>query len=154
MHVFSACSTTSPSAPLRKAEFWLASSKVLLIFLLFTLKPVTMRGENPEYNTCSFRYWKNDAFAEFTTNGSHGSLARLARFLASVWSASFVDFGLGYLSIVAAEAQNPSESMKRAFKTAYFRFGLFFIGGALSVGIVVPYTHPSLSIDGATDSFL
>lgn len=40
------------------------------------------------------------------------------------------------MSMVAAEARRPRSYIKLAFKTVYFRFGLFFIGGALAVGIV------------------
>ena len=41
-----------------------------------------------------------------------------------------------YISMVAAEARRPRVYIKTAFKTVYVRFGLFFIGGALAVGIV------------------
>ena len=37
--------------------------------------------------------------------------------------------------MVAAEAKRPRVYMKTAFKTVYFRFALFFIGGALAAGI-------------------
>lgn len=32
----------------------------------------------------------------------------------------------------------PRHYIKNAFKTVYFRFGIFFIGGALAVGIACP----------------
>lgn len=34
--------------------------------------------------------------------------------------------------------------MKSAFKSVYWRFGIFFIGGALCVGIVLPANDPTL----------
>lgn len=46
--------------------------------------------------------------------------------------------------MVAAEAKRPRIYIKTAFKTVYFRFGLFFIGGALAVGIVCAYNDPRL----------
>lgn len=46
--------------------------------------------------------------------------------------------------MVAAEAKRPRVYIKAAFKTVYFRFGLFFILGALCVGIVVPYNDETL----------
>jgi amino acid transporter len=48
------------------------------------------------------------------------------------------------LSALAAEAKRPSIYLKAAFKTVYWRFGLFFIGGALAVGILIPYNDPTL----------
>jgi len=47
--------------------------------------------------------------------------------------------------MVAGEAIYPRKTIKAAFKTMYFRFGLFFILGALCVGIVLPYDDPTLN---------
>jgi amino acid transporter len=46
--------------------------------------------------------------------------------------------------MVAAEAKRPRIYIKNAFKTMYIRFGVFFIGGALCVGIVIAYNDPAL----------
>jgi yeast amino acid transporter len=46
--------------------------------------------------------------------------------------------------MAAAEVKRPRVYVKTAFKTVYWRFGLFFILGALCVGIVVPYNDPQL----------
>jgi yeast amino acid transporter len=46
--------------------------------------------------------------------------------------------------MMAGEAAHPRKNLKRAFKTIYLRFGLFFIGGALACGIVIPYNDPKL----------
>ncbi|KAK2733869.1 amino acid permease [Colletotrichum kahawae] len=39
--------------------------------------------------------------------------------------------------------------MKQGFKTVYWRFGVFFIGSAIAIGIVVPYNDPKLENAGA-----
>jgi amino acid transporter len=46
--------------------------------------------------------------------------------------------------MVAAEAKRPRIYIKNAFKTVYIRFGLFFMGGALAVGIVCSARDPAL----------
>lgn len=46
--------------------------------------------------------------------------------------------------MVAAEAKRPRIYIKNAFKTVYWRFAIFFIGGALAAGIVVAYNDPIL----------
>lgn len=52
--------------------------------------------------------------------------------------------------MVAGETARPRILLKQAFKTMYWRFGFFFIGGALCVGIILPYNDPTLNInDGA-----
>jgi yeast amino acid transporter len=125
-----------------EAEFWLSGGKVILIFLLFSFTFVTMVGGNPQGDAYGFRYWNNPgAFAEYI---STGSLGRFEGFLSALWSASFTVVGPEYISMVSAEAKRPRIYIKAAFKTVYWRFGLFFIGGALFVGIVLPYNDPNL----------
>lgn len=125
-----------------ESEFWLSGGKIILIFLVFAFTFVTMLGGNPQGDAYGFRNWQSPgAFAEFYTAGS---LGRFEGFLACLWSASFVVIGPEYISIVASEAKYPSLYIKAAFKTVYFRLCLFFILGALAVGIVIPYNHPVL----------
>lgn len=101
-----------------------------------------MVGGNPKHWAYGFTYWNNPgSFAEHHTTGN---LGRFEGFLACLWSASFCVVGPEYISIVAAEAQRPRHYIKKAFKTVYWRFGFFFIGGALCVGIVLPYDDPTL----------
>jgi hypothetical protein len=46
--------------------------------------------------------------------------------------------------MISGETSYPRKNLKRAFKTIYFRFGFFFIGGALATGIVIPYNDKTL----------
>ncbi|KAK5135645.1 hypothetical protein LTR08_004946 [Meristemomyces frigidus] len=125
-----------------EAEFWLSGGKVILICMLFCFTFITMVGGNPQHDAYGFRYWnKPGAFAPYITTGS---LGRFEGFLAALWSASFTVVGPEYISMVAAEAKRPRIYIKNAFKTVYWRFGLFFILGALCVGIVIPYNDPTL----------
>ncbi|CAK4030571.1 probable amino acid transporters [Lecanosticta acicola] len=126
-----------------EAEFWLSGGKVLLIFLLFTFTFVTMCGGNPKHDAYGFRYWNNPgAFAEYL---STGSLGKFEGFLAGLWSASFTVVGPEYISMVAAEAKRPRIYIKNAFKTVYWRFGIFFIIGSLAVGVLIPYNDKTLT---------
>jgi yeast amino acid transporter len=125
-----------------EAEFWLSGGKVLLIFLLFGFTFVTMVGGNPQGDAYGFRYWHTPgAFAQYHTTGD---LGRFEGFMGALATAAFVVVGPDYISMVAAEAKHPSLYIKTAFKTVYLRFGLFFLGGALATGIVLPYTDPKL----------
>lgn len=125
-----------------EAEFWLSGGKVILLFMLFMFTFVTMLGGNPAHDRFGFRYWNNPgAFAEYHTTGA---LGRFEGFLGSLWSAGFAVVGPEYVSMVAAEAKRPRIYIKTAFKTIYWRFGLFFLGSALCVGIVVPWNDPTL----------
>lgn len=117
-----------------EAEFWLSGGKVILIFMLFFFTFITMVGGNPSGFAYGFSYWENGK--AFKTDYSTGDIGRFEGFLACLWSASFCIVGPEYMSMVAAEAKRPRVYIKTAFKTVYFRFGLFFIGGALAAGIV------------------
>jgi yeast amino acid transporter len=115
---------------------------VILIFMLFAFTFVTMVGGNPKGDAYGFRYWNHPgAFAQYRTTGD---LGRFEGFLACLWSASFCVVGPEYISMVSAEAKRPRIYIKTAFKTVYWRFGLFFIAGALAVGILIPYNDPTL----------
>ncbi|KAI5456601.1 amino acid transporter [Mariannaea sp. PMI_226] len=125
-----------------EAEFWLSGGKLILIFILFAFTFITMVGGNPQHDAYGFRYWSNPgAFATYMTTGD---LGRFEGFLAALWSAAFTIVGPEYISMVSAEAKRPSIYIKSAFKTVYYRFCIFFILGALAVGIVVPYNNPTL----------
>ncbi|KID76533.1 General amino acid permease AGP2 [Metarhizium brunneum] len=125
-----------------EAEFWLSGGKVILLFMLFMFTFVTMLGGNPSHDRYGFRYWNDPgAFAEYHTKGAVG---RFEGFLGALWSAGFAVVGPEYVSMVAAEAKRPRIYIKTAFKTIYWRFGLFFLGSALCVGIVVPWNDPTL----------
>lgn len=53
--------------------------------------------------------------------------------------------GPEYISMVAAEAENPRKLMRRAYSSFVWRLMFFFIGGALCVGIVIPYDDKILA---------
>ncbi|KAK4622535.1 General amino acid permease AGP2 [Fulvia fulva] len=125
-----------------EAEFWLSGGKVILIFSLFFFTFVTMVGGNPQGDAYGFRNWTNGgAFREYITTGD---LGRFEGFLGALTSAVFTVVGPEYISIVAAEAMRPRIYIKAAFKMVYLRFGIFFIGGALAVGIVASSRDPIL----------
>lgn len=75
---------------------------------------------------------------------SEGDLGRFEGFLSALWVAALTIVGPEYISMVAGEAKRPRHYIKNAFKTVYWRFGVFFILGALCVGIVIPYNDRKL----------
>lgn len=56
--------------------------------------------------------------------------------------------------MTAGEAENPRRLMTKAYSSFVWRLMFFFIGGALCVGIVIPYNdkllHKALSKDTGT----
>ena len=101
-----------------------------------------MVGGNPHGDAYGFRYWQDPgAFVEYIHTGA---LGRFEGFLAALWYAAFTCVGPEYISMIAGEAKHPRLYLKSAFKTAYWRFGIFFIGSSLCVGVVVAYNDPTL----------
>lgn len=120
---------------------------MILILIVFCFTFITMVGGNPQNDAYGFRYWHTPgAFAESVDTGA---LGRFHGFMGSLSSAVFTVVGPEYLSMVAGEAKNPRRVLKAAFKTVYWRFGFFFIGGALCVGVILPYSEPKLDNAGA-----
>ncbi|KUJ13711.1 amino acid transporter-like protein [Mollisia scopiformis] len=126
-----------------ETEFWLSTGKVLLIGIVFCFTFITMVGGNPEHDAYGFRYWKTPgAFAEYVTTGS---LGRSEGFLAGLWEAAFVVTGPEYVAMVAGEASFPRKTLKTAYNSLYWRFGFFFLGSAIAVGIVIPYNDITIN---------
>lgn len=127
-----------------ETEFWLAIGKVLLAIGLMIFTFITMVGGNPQHNAFGFQYWKNPgAFAEYF---NVGPLGYFQGFVACLSQASYTIAGPDYLSMVAGETILPrSSTLPRAFKQIFYRLTFLFIGGALCVGILVPYNDPQLT---------
>lgn len=53
--------------------------------------------------------------------------------------------GPEFISMAAGEAENPRRLMRRAFASFVWRLMFFFLGGALCVGIVIPYDDKILA---------
>ncbi|KAK7439528.1 general amino acid permease agp2 [Stygiomarasmius scandens] len=105
-----------------------------------------MVGGNPQHDVFGFRNWDpskvpGTPFVEYFKTGSTG---RFMGFIACVIQAAFTVCGPEYLSMTAGEVTNPRATLPRAFRTAYLRLATFFVGGAICMGILVPYNDPAL----------
>ncbi|KAI9034866.1 AAT family amino acid transporter [Aspergillus affinis] len=125
-----------------EAEFWLSSGKLLLILILYLFTFVTMVGGNPQHDAYGFRNWTQPS--PFVEHISSGNLGRFQGVLVAIWQAAFTIAGPEYLAVVAGETKAPRKTLGAAFKSVYWRFGAFFIGGALCAGIVCPANDPKL----------
>lgn len=125
-----------------ESEFWLSLGKLVLCIGLLFFTLVTMCGGNPKGDAFGFRNW-HVAGGPIAEHIGTGAIGRLQGFLAGLFSACFVVVSSEYLSMTAGEAKNPRKNMALAFKTVLYRLVIFFIGGALSVGILIAYNDPT-----------
>ncbi|OJJ97437.1 hypothetical protein ASPACDRAFT_45526 [Aspergillus aculeatus ATCC 16872] len=125
------------------AEFYISICKIILMIGLICYTFVTMVGGNPHHDAYGFRYWNDPgAFVSYLTAGNTG---RFCGVLACMIQASFTMVGPEYISMTAAEAERPRTVMHRAFTSFVWRLMVFFIAGALCMGIVLPYNDPTLA---------
>lgn len=124
-----------------ESEFWLSLGKLILCIglLLFTL--ITMCGGNPKHDAFGFRNW-HAAGGPIAESIGTGATGRLQGFLSGLFSACFVVVSAEYLSMTAGEARDPRKSMARAFRSVLARLVVFYIGGSLSVSILIAYNDP------------
>ncbi|KAI4717664.1 amino acid permease [Aureobasidium sp. EXF-10727] len=123
------------------SEFYMSIFKVLLVLGLFLFTFITMVGGNPLHDAYGFRYWKQGAFVEHLVPGGTGKFLGV---LSCLYQASFSITGPEYISIVAAETENPRKILPPAFRSFVWRLLVFFVGSALCMGIVIPYDNPTL----------
>ncbi|RSL83681.1 hypothetical protein CEP52_016650 [Fusarium oligoseptatum] len=123
-----------------EVEFWIALGKVMLVIGLMFYTLVTMLGGNPLHDRFGFRYWKDPG----VWAGANGT-TRLQSFVNAVNVAGYCMGGPEYISMIAGESKDPRRTIPRAFNTIVTRLVVFFIGGALCVGILVPYNDETLT---------
>jgi yeast amino acid transporter len=117
-----------------EAEFFMASTKIILLVGLILLTFITMVGGNPHNDAYGFRYWKNGlATHEYYTTGATGGFLG---WFACVRYASFTIGGPDLISMASAEIQNPRHTIPRAAKLVFYRLVGFYIVGVLAVGIL------------------
>ncbi|KAL0060687.1 general amino acid permease agp2 [Marasmius tenuissimus] len=129
-----------------EAEFWLALGKVILAISMLFFTFIVMVGGNPQHDAFGFRNWNPNhvpgaPFAEYIKTGSTG---RFLGFLSCLIQASFTVGGPEFTSLTAGEAAYPRTVLPRTFKHTYLRLVVFFLGGTLCIGILLPYNDPDL----------
>lgn len=124
-----------------EGEFYLSMGKVILAIglILFTL--VVMCGGNPEHKVIGFKNWGKVPFVEYLSTGSMG---KFHGFMACLIFATYIFWGIDYLSLAGQNAINPRKTMPKSFNNVLYRLVIFYIGGALCVGILLPANDPYL----------
>lgn len=134
-----------------ESEFYLSLGKVILAVGLIFFTFITMVGGNPQHDAFGFRYWRNPGpLVEVYTTGSMGNFHG---FMAALNKACFTIVGPEYLSMVANEAgQETRKVLAGTFRTVFYRLIVFYVLGALSVGILVASNDKTLANLAATGS--
>ncbi|KAF7538551.1 hypothetical protein G7Z17_g12612 [Cylindrodendrum hubeiense] len=118
-----------------ESEFWFASFKIFMIIGLLILSFVLFWGGGPSRDRLGFRYWKNPgATKEYLVEGPTG---RFCAFLyALVFSMFSFNFGPELIVLTSGEMKSPRKNLRRAAMSFAYRLFIFYILGALAIGII------------------
>lgn len=122
-----------------ESEFFLSIGKLILAIGLLFFTFITMVGGNPQHWAFGFTNFKGVHNAFPTYKGSGASA-----FWAAYLKAIFTEVAPEYIGMIAGEAKNPRKTLPRAYKSVVYRLSVFYILGALSVGILLKHNDPTL----------
>ncbi|KAH9839004.1 amino acid permease [Rhodofomes roseus] len=132
-----------------EAEFIFASIKVVTITGLIILGIVLDLGGGPNHDRIGFRYWKHPGpFNQY--HGIQGAKGRFLAWWAVMTQAAFSYIGTEVVAIAGAEAKNPRRNIPKAIRNVYIRILLFYMGGVIVIGLLVPYTDDRLNLPNTT----
>jgi amino acid transporter len=123
-----------------EVEHWFGFGKAvaLITFICFAIALTTGGASSDPRGALGARYWhRPGAFA----NGFQG-------FLAVFRVAGMSYGGTEMLGLTAAECRRPHRVMPLATKIVFFRLIVFYVGGLLMLGFVVPSDNPNLASVG------
>ncbi|KAH6695092.1 proline-specific permease [Plectosphaerella plurivora] len=125
-----------------EAEFVMASTKIILLFMLVMITFVTMLGGNPKNDRYGFRNWGDgNHMHSYVAEGATG---KFLGFWSVVIYAGFTIAGPDMISLAAGEIQNPRRTIPRVARLIFYRLVGFYIIGTLAVGILCSSRDPGL----------
>ncbi|KAJ7233154.1 amino acid permease-domain-containing protein, partial [Mycena haematopus] len=120
-----------------------------LITGLIILGIVLDLGGGPDHDRLGFRYWKHPGpFVQY--NNIAGAKGRFLGWWAVMTQAAFSYIGTEIVAIAAGEAKNPRRNLPKAIKRVYIRILLFYIGGVIIIGLLVPSNDSHLNLASGT----
>ncbi|KAH9948277.1 amino acid permease-domain-containing protein [Amylocystis lapponica] len=126
-------------------EFWFSTIKVLTIVVIIITSLLIDLGAayHHTHGPIGFRYWHEPGpFAQYFD--IPGATGRFLGFWAVLMQASFSFFGSEVPGIAAGEVIDATRNVPRALQRVWIRIVLFYVGGMLCAGLLVPHDNPKL----------
>lgn len=126
-----------------ETEFWFASFKVFGIIGLIMMAIVITSGGAPNGKAIGFAYWNDPGAAnEYLATGGAG---RLCAYIATTCFSGFAFlFAPELLVITGGEMKDPRINIPKAGKRYIIRVIVFYVLGALFIGMITPSNDPKL----------
>ncbi len=124
-----------------ESEYWFAMIKIVVVILFLVVGVLMIFG---------ILGGKAVGFSNFTMGDAPFNGGLLA-FIGVFMAAGFSFQGTELIGVAAGESENPREHVPRAIRQVFWRILIFYILAILVIGLIIPYTTPSLLNGDLTD---
>ncbi|WDD93690.1 amino acid permease [Burkholderia sp. FERM BP-3421] len=125
-----------------EAEYWFALIKVLTVIAFIAIGVLMIFGV--------MQGGPSNGFDNFTLKDAP-FVGGWASILGVAMIAGFSFQGTEMIGVAAGEAENPGTTIPRAVKQIFWRILLFYVLAIFVIGMLIPYTDPSLLKSNVTD---
>ncbi|CAB3778180.1 Lysine-specific permease [Paraburkholderia caffeinitolerans] len=125
-----------------EAEYWFSLVKVLTVIAFIAVGVLMIFG--------IMQGGPSNGFENFTIKDAP-FVGGWASMLGVAMIAGFSFQGTEMIGVAAGEAENPSTTIPRAVKQIFWRILLFYVLAIFVIGMIIPYTDPSLLKSDVTD---
>ncbi|WP_455280764.1 amino acid permease [Cupriavidus necator] len=125
-----------------EAEYWFALIKVITVVVFLGVGVLMIFGimkGGPQSG------WQNFTLGDAPFVGGIPAMFGVAMI------AGFSFQGTETVGVAAGEAENPAKTIPRAIRQTFWRILLFYVIAILIIGVLIPYTDPSLLRNDVTD---
>ncbi|PYH83335.1 hypothetical protein BO82DRAFT_353028 [Aspergillus uvarum CBS 121591] len=134
-----------------ETEFWFAGIKIITLVGLLLLAFILFWGGGPNRQRLGFHYWKDPgAMNTYLVHGDAGRFVGLLQCV--VKSAIAFIFAPELIVISGGEMESPRRNLPKAARRYIYRLVIFYILGALAIGVICSSNAPQLINGTGTDA--
>ncbi|RAL13413.1 proline permease PrnB [Aspergillus homomorphus CBS 101889] len=134
-----------------ETEFWFAGIKIITLVGLLLLAFILFWGGGPNRQRLGFHYWKDPGVMNtYLADGDAGRFVGLLQCV--VKSAIAFIFAPELIVISGGEMESPRRNLPKAARRYIYRLVIFYILGALAIGVICSSNAPQLINGTGTDA--